>query len=159
MGDGRENYGVRRLSVRPRDTVSPLSIAVQRANPFTWLLYRRLPRALINYIELGERLTAHRLLSSFSDRELREPYRFRFWRPPPAARLPFHQIGQPPRPLYLCPLEQDFQPPLLASGISRPAFLAFTSTRSTRAVRRKKFPDIVIISSPYPPEKAPTAEW
>jgi hypothetical protein len=34
---GRENYGVRRLSVRPLDTVSPLPIAV--ANPFTWLLY------------------------------------------------------------------------------------------------------------------------
>jgi hypothetical protein len=43
--------------------------------------------------------------------------RLHFLRAPPVARLPFHQIGHPPGPLYLCPLEQVFQPALLASGM------------------------------------------
>jgi len=34
MGDGRENDGVRRLSLRPRDTVRPLPMVMQRADPF-----------------------------------------------------------------------------------------------------------------------------
>ena len=43
--------------------------------------------------------------------------RFAFLRAPPVARFPFHQMGQPRGPLYLCPREQVFQPPLLADGI------------------------------------------
>ena len=35
----------------------------------------------------------------------------------PPGRFPFHQIGQPLMPRYLWPLEQVFQPPLLALGI------------------------------------------
>ncbi|HEY7555831.1 MAG TPA: hypothetical protein VIH18_13595 [Candidatus Binatia bacterium] len=31
--------------------------------------------------------------------------------------MPFHQIGHPPGPLDLCPLERVFQPPLLAGDI------------------------------------------
>jgi len=47
---GERIYSVRRLSLGRCDTVSPLPIAV--ANPFTWLLYRRLPCALSIIIEL-----------------------------------------------------------------------------------------------------------
>jgi len=35
----------------------------------------------------------------------------------PPGRFRFHQIGQPLIPRYLWPLEQVFQPPLLALGI------------------------------------------
>ena len=38
-------------------------------------------------------------------------------RTPPAARLRFHQVGQPPGPRYLWPREQVFQPPRLAMGM------------------------------------------
>lgn len=38
----------------------------------------------------------------------------RWTRAPTLARFRFHHMGQPPGPLYLWPLEQVFQPPLLA---------------------------------------------
>jgi hypothetical protein len=43
-----------------------------------------------------------------------EALRFELLRPPTVARLPFHQIGHLPAPLYLWPREQVFQLPLLA---------------------------------------------
>jgi hypothetical protein len=45
---------------------------------------------------------------------------FDFLRTPTATRLPFHQVGHPRVPLNLWPLEQVFQPPLLARAIAYP---------------------------------------
>lgn len=39
-------------------------------------------------------------------------------RPLTVARLPFHQVGQPPAPRYLWPRAHVFQPPLFALGMS-----------------------------------------
>ena len=73
--------------------------------------------------------------------------RFAFLRAPPVARFPFHQIGQPRGPLYLCPREQVFQPPLLADGVvssmdlpkccltgSTPCLLAAAETSELRPI-------------------------
>ena len=67
----------------------------------------------------------------------------------PPGRFRFHQIGQPLIPRYLWPLEQVFQPPLLALGIRFPwlecsSFRPFVDApliiRRPFAVVRNRFP-------------------
>ena|SRR5215211_8349490 len=48
--------------------------------------------------------------------------------PLPVGRLPFHQIGQPAVPRYLCPRESVFQPPLFALGIRTPSSRGLVSS-------------------------------
>ena len=77
---------------------------------------------------LSANLFTRKKMSDPRAKELDES--FRILRAPPVARLPFHQIGHPLRPLYLCPMEQVFQPPLLAIDIFSCFAIAFAEKRS-----------------------------